>query len=97
MKKNCLWCQTEFEAKANNQVYHNSECRVAATKEKIANYYRSNKTKRKRKKLCDGGCGTVLSRYNESGYCTSCMSSEKALRGLLREMRRESRGDVSER
>jgi hypothetical protein len=34
-----------------------------------------------------GGCGTSLSIYNDSGFCSNCNVSEKAVNKMLKEIK----------
>lgn len=83
---NCAWCVAEFKAATNNQIYCGPECRQAATKHR-SEQVRVIKRKRKRDKVCAGGCGTLLSMYNESNYCTICMVSKHELKRVIKEIR----------
>lgn len=87
--KICDWCSNEFQPNVKYQIYCSAECRESATKEKVSERY--NKEKRKKlaskKRRCAGGCGTVLSMYNDSGFCSACMVNEKQVNKALKELR----------
>lgn len=89
IKKYCVWCDDEFTTKIGNQIYCSPECRDLATKEKIMARYKVNKVKNRKNKerRCSNGCGTVLSMYNDSGFCTQCMASSKKLDKTLKEIK----------
>lgn len=86
--KTCQWCDTAFEPNVKYQIYCNSECREAATKEKIAERYaitRRNRliNKDRRCKSCDG----KLSAYNDESLCQSCLVNPKEVSKALREIK----------
>lgn len=87
--KLCNRCDTYFSPKVSYQIYCTTECRDAATKEKIAERYQiTRRQKRKGKdRKCLGGCGTLLSIYNDSGFCANCNVSEKAVNKMLKELK----------
>lgn len=89
IKKYCVWCDDEFTTKIGNQIYCSPACRDLATKEKIMARYKVNKIKSRKNKdrRCSNGCGTVLSMYNDSGFCTQCMASSKKLDKTLKEIK----------
>lgn len=82
-------CQEYFRPKVTYQIYCSSECRDIATKEKIAEKYKTRKRlKRKNKKRkCTGGCGKMLSVYNDSGFCESCSVNKKQVDKMLRQIK----------
>jgi len=89
INKYCIWCDENFKTKISNQIYCSPECRNAATKEKINDRYKMNKVKNRinKERRCSNGCGTLLSIYNNSGFCTSCMASAKQLNKTLKEIK----------
>lgn len=89
IQKYCIWCDKEFVTKIGNQIYCSPECRDLATREKISQRYQINKVKNRKNKIrkCSNGCGTILSIYNDSGFCTQCMSNPKKLDKTLREIK----------
>jgi predicted nucleic acid-binding Zn ribbon protein len=95
IKKYCVWCDDEFATKIGNQIYCSPKCRDAATKEKIMERYKFNKIKNRQNKerRCSNGCGTLLSIYNNSGFCTACMTSKKQLDKTLKEIKNLANDD----
>lgn len=87
--KVCAWCANKFEPSVSYQIYCCPTCREEATKEKIAQRYNINRIKNraKRERRCSGGCGTVISVYNENGFCTVCMVNKKKVDKTLKELR----------
>lgn len=86
--KTCQWCDAAFEPNVKYQIYCSSECREAATKEKIAERYaitRRNKliNKDRRCKSCNG----KLSAYNDETLCQSCLVNPKDVAKALREIK----------
>ena len=73
MKKHCEWCDESFTAKVKYQIYCSPECRQDATKEKIAQRYIQEKTKKRAlvNRFCKS-CGAKLSMYNNSTLCEQC-------------------------
>lgn len=67
-------CNKEFIKTTHNQKYHDAECCRLATSEKAMEKYYERKDRRGgAKRVCDGvNCSTLLSRYNESKYCSKC-------------------------
>ena len=86
---NHFGCSKYFEPKVSYQVYCSEECRDAATKEKIAErYQQTRRQKRKGKdRKCLGGCGVKLSIYNDSGFCSNCNVSKRAVDKMLKEVK----------
>jgi hypothetical protein len=87
--KICDWCSNEFQPNVTYQIYCSSKCREFATKEKVNERY---KTKRRQKlkekeRRCSGGCGTVLSMYNDSEFCQKCMVNKKQVDKALKELK----------
>jgi len=87
--KNCDWCSNEFQPNVSYQIYCSVECRQLATKEKVNERYRIKKRTRhsKKEKRCAGGCGTLLSMYNESKFCSRCMTNNKDVLRALKELK----------
>ena len=87
--KICAWCANEFEPSVSYQIYCSPNCREEATKEKIAERYHINRRKNRAKKerRCSGGCGTLISVYNENGFCTVCMVNKRKVDKTLKEIR----------
>jgi hypothetical protein len=89
MKKICLWCDKEFEFKNKNQIYCSAECRKKSTKEKIVARYQISKIKNRvgKERTCSGGCGTIISIYNDAGFCNTCLVNNKKVDKFIRELR----------
>lgn len=87
--KLCERCDNHFTPKVSYQIYCSTECRDAATKDKIAErYHVTRRQKRKGKdRRCLGGCGTSLSIYNDSGFCANCNVSKKAVDKTLKDLK----------
>jgi hypothetical protein len=87
--KICAWCANEFQPSVSYQIYCSPECRELATKEKISERYQVNRRKNRSKKerKCSGGCGTVISIYNENGYCQVCMVNQRKVNKTLKELK----------
>lgn len=95
IEKFCAWCDNDFITKIGNQIYCSPACRNEATKEKIVIRYQYNKVKDRKNKerRCTNGCGTLLSIYNDSGFCSGCMVSNKKLDKTLKEIKSLSNED----
>lgn len=87
--KTCSWCANEFEPSVSYQIYCSSDCREVATKEKITERYQVNRIKNrlKRERRCSGGCGTLISIYNENDFCTRCMVNKKKVNRSIKEIK----------
>jgi hypothetical protein len=87
--KLCKVCDIGFTTKVTYQIYCSKNCRDIATREKIVERYNySKRQKRKgKKRLCLGGCNQELSIYNDSGFCSNCNVSEKAVNKMLKELK----------
>ena len=87
--KLCSVCDVRFEPKVSYQIYCSLECRDVATKQKIHERYQiTRRQKRKGKdRKCLGGCDTSLSIYNDSGFCSNCNVSKKAVDKMLKEIK----------
>lgn len=71
--KHCQWCDAQFSTKISYQIYCSSECREAATKEKIAERYAiSRRSRRLGKTRKCKSCGGFLSAYNDDPLCMNC-------------------------
>jgi hypothetical protein len=82
-------CENHFKPKVSYQIYCSEECRDLATKDKIAERYQVTKRQKRLGKVrrCIGGCGVQLSIYNDSGFCSNCNVSEKAVLKMLKEVK----------
>lgn len=87
--KICDWCSNEFQPNVVYQIYCSSECRENATKEKVNERYKKKKREKLSLKLrlCSNNCGTVLSIYNDTGICGSCVVDDKEVSKALRQLR----------
>jgi hypothetical protein len=87
--KLCSRCDTRFDPKVSYQIYCSLECRDLATKDKIKERYQvTRRQKRKGKdRRCLGGCNTLLSIYNDSGFCANCNVSKKAVDKMIKELK----------
>lgn len=82
-------CGIYFDPKVSYQIYCSNECRDLATKEKIAERYLVTRRQKRIGKVrkCIGGCGTDLSIYNDSGFCSSCNINKKAVDKMLKQIK----------
>ena len=82
-------CEIHFKPKVSYQIYCSEDCRDLATKDKIAERYQLTKRQKRLGKVrkCLGGCGVQLSIYNDSGFCSNCNISEKAVSKMLKEIK----------
>ena len=87
--KQCAWCSEQFAPSVTYQIYCSPSCRESATKEKIADRYQANriKNRRKKEKRCSGGCGTIISVYNDNGFCNGCMVNKRKVDKMLKELK----------
>jgi len=87
--KLCERCDDHFTPKVTYQIYCSSECRDAATKDKIAERYHITRRQRRigKTRRCLGGCETSLSIYNDSGFCANCNVSKKAVDKMLKDLK----------
>jgi hypothetical protein len=86
--KVCAWCANQFSPSVSYQIYCSVECRELATKEKITERYQINRRKNRSKKQrrCSGGCGTLISVYNENGFCNVRMFNKRKVDKALKEL-----------
>lgn len=87
--KLCSRCDTRFVPKVTYQIYCSEQCRDDATKEKIAERYKITRRQKRmgKKRLCLGGCGQELSIYNDSGFCSNCNVSKKAVDKMMKQLK----------
>jgi hypothetical protein len=87
--KICDWCSSEFQPNVNYQIYCSSECREFATKQKVKERYKKKRHQRlvSKERRCSGGCGTILSAYNDSLFCNICIINYKQVNKALRELK----------
>jgi len=82
-------CGTYFKPKVSYQIYCSNVCRDIATKEKIAERYKTTKRQKRKGKIrkCLGGCGEELSIYNDSGFCSNCNVNKKEVDKMLKQLK----------
>lgn len=87
--KSCSWCSNDFVPNVSYQIYCSAECRGLATKEKVGERYQIKRRKRmsKKERRCSNGCGTILSMYNNDGYCNACFVNVKQVQKVLKELK----------
>ena len=87
--KSCSVCDISFKPAVTYQIYCSKTCRDIATREKIVERYNliRRKKRKDKKRFCLGGCGQELSVYNDSGFCSNCNVSEKAVAKMLKELK----------
>ncbi len=87
--KLCERCDNHFTPKVSYQIYCGTECRDAATKDKIAERYHITRRQKRigKTRRCLGSCGTSLSIYNDSGFCANCNVSKKAVDKTLKDLK----------
>jgi hypothetical protein len=87
--KTCAWCSNDFIPNVTYQIYCSPACRELATKEKISERNAVNKIKNRstKQRKCSGGCGVLLSIYNEKGFCNSCMINKNKVDKMLKELK----------
>ena len=87
--KVCDWCSEEFQPNVSYQIYCSEECRKHATKDKVNERYRAKRRQKlaKQKRKCAGGCGTIISVYNTTGFCGTCMVNNKHVERALKELK----------
>lgn len=87
--KHCEWCDEAFETKSKNQIYCGVECRTLATKEKIVKRYKQTKAKERigKDRKCAGECGIMLSIYNDNSFCDNCLTNNKKVDKVLKEIK----------
>jgi hypothetical protein len=87
--KNCAWCSNEFQSTVSYQIYCSIECRENATREKIVDRYNLARAKKRigKERRCAGGCGTLLSIYNNNGFCDICMINKRKVDKMLKELK----------
>ncbi len=87
--KLCERCDKRFQPKVTYQIYCSPECRDSATKDKIAERYNVSRRQKRIGKIrrCLGGCGLQLSIYNDSGFCSNCNVSQKAVEKIIKQLK----------
>ncbi len=70
-------CGLPFKAKTHNQRYCTDECCRKATNARLMKQYYEKKARRQGHiRVCKNGCGTRLSRYNDTDECQSCAANK---------------------
>jgi len=89
VNKVCSWCNEQFSSKSKNQIYCSKECRTESTKEKIVQRYQVSKFKNRqgKERRCAGDCGTLISIYNDVGFCNSCLTNNKKVERFIKDLR----------
>ena len=87
--KTCEWCSHEFVPNVKFQIYCSSECREISTKNKIYERYQINKVKQRigKKVECLGGCGVMISIYNDDKFCSSCKINKDKVEKMLNKIK----------
>lgn len=87
--KICDWCGGDFKPNVSYQIYCSVECRESATKEKVNERYQQKRRQRLagKQRRCAGGCGTILSVYNNTGFCSTCVVNDKMVNRALKELK----------
>lgn len=87
--KQCRWCDNPFQTDVSYQIYCSPECRKEATREKIAERHKvlKRKSRKNKTRFCAGGCGAVLSMYNDSNMCDHCYISAKTWSKVMKEIK----------
>lgn len=87
--KICDWCGIDFVPNVSYQIYCSSECRESSTKEKVNERYQKKKRKKlsEQRRTCAGGCGTILSVYNDQTFCGKCLVNDKMVNRALKELK----------
>lgn len=82
-------CNKYFEPRVSYQIYCSEFCRNEATKEKILERYQITRRQKRKGKVrkCLGGCEQTLSIYNDSGFCSNCNVSKKAVDKMLKQIK----------
>lgn len=91
--KHCQWCDTAFDSSISYQIYCSPECRVEATKEKIAERYIKTRAKRRsgKTRLCKS-CSAPLSIYNDETVCSICLVVNAEVKKAMKDIRGLSNG-----
>lgn len=85
----CNFCGEIFYRNSSKQIYCGPDCRQEASREKILERYNIEKIKKRvgKNKTCAGGCGTILSIYNDSKMCENCIVNNKKMNKFLKEIK----------
>lgn len=86
--KPCSWCDGRFSPNVSYQIYCSTDCRNAATKEKIlTRYSMSKRQKRKSKDRKCINCKGPLSIYNDDQICYECSINPKSVTKVLKQIK----------
>ena len=87
--KICQWCENEFESVSSHQIYCSSDCRNESTRQKVNQRYQQSKFKNRigKERRCAGGCNTLLSAYNDEGFCNACLINNKKVDKFLKDIK----------
>jgi hypothetical protein len=87
--KVCQWCDDEFKTVSKNQIYCSPKCRAESTKKKIVERYQISKFKSRvgKERRCAGGCDTLISVYNDAGFCNACLVNQKKVDKFIKDLR----------
>jgi phosphohistidine phosphatase SixA len=87
--KICQWCDDSFDTVSKNQIYCSPTCRAESTKKKIVERYQISKFKARvgKERRCAGGCNTLISVYNDAGFCNSCLVNDKKVDKFIKELK----------
>jgi hypothetical protein len=87
--KSCYWCSLDFDPRVSYQIYCSPQCRELATKEKISSKQQVARARSRsaKKRKCAGGCGTIISIYNNNGFCGNCMVNKRKVDQMLKELK----------
>lgn len=70
-------CRQPFKKGSHNAKYCSSEHAKIATNRRILQRYHERKRMRNTKRVCaTPDCGTILSAYNRTPYCSACAEKE---------------------
>lgn len=89
VSKVCQWCNESFLSKSKNRIYCSDPCRIASTKKKIVERYHISKVRARvgKERKCSGDCGTIISLYNDEGFCNSCLMNNKKVEKFIKDLR----------
>jgi len=89
MTKTCQWCEKQFTTMSKNQIYCSAECRTNSTKDKISQRYQTTKFKNRigKERRCAGGCGILLSIYNDDTFCNNCLVNNKKVDKFIKDIK----------
>jgi hypothetical protein len=93
INKHCSWCDSVFQTEISYQIYCSSECREAATKEKMAQKYAQNRRAKRvgKERLCKS-CNASLSVYNDDPLCVKCLVNPLDVKKAIKEIKGLSDG-----